>query len=111
MLLTALVVLDAGEDKISALGPDVDLLLVMSVYPGFGGQKFMPSVLPKVKALRTMFPEANIQIDGGIGPQNIAEAAAAGANVIVAGTSIFNSADPTATIASFRETVNAAFAK
>lgn len=68
------------------LASEVDLLLVMSVYPGFGGQKFMPSVLGKVRMLRSAFPETDIQIDGGIGLSNIQEAADAGANVIVAGT-------------------------
>ncbi len=61
-----------------------------------------------MQALRAQYPAAMIQIDGGIGPANIAEAAAAGANVIVAGTSIFGAADPKAAIASFRATVNAA---
>lgn len=75
-----------------------DLLLVMSVEPGFGGQEFMPEVLPKIEAARE-WVESNdlavdIQIDGGITPQTAPRARAAGANVFVAGTAIFGSSDP-----------------
>jgi len=71
-----------------------DLVLVMSVEPGFGGQKFMPEVLPKVQELRSLVrPGTAISIDGGIGPDTIAEAAAAGATWFVAGSSIFDQPD------------------
>jgi ribulose-phosphate 3-epimerase len=71
-----------------------DLVLVMSVEPGFGGQKFMSGVLPKLKELRTLVrPETVLSIDGGIGPATIAEAAAAGAQWFVAGSSIFDQPD------------------
>lgn len=71
-----------------------DLVLVMSVNPGFGGQAFMPEVLPKVSQLRQLVrPETWISIDGGIGPKTIAEAAAAGAQLFVAGSSIFDQPD------------------
>lgn len=75
-----------------------DLLLVMSVEPGFGGQGFMPQVLPKIEAARE-WVESNdlvvdIQIDGGITPQTAPRAREAGANVFVAGTAIFGSPDP-----------------
>lgn len=75
-----------------------DLLLVMSVEPGFGGQEFMPEVLPKIEAARE-WVESNdlvvdIQIDGGITPQTAPRAHEAGANVFVAGTAIFGSPDP-----------------
>ena len=70
---------------------ECDLLLVMSVEPGFGGQKFQPQVLPKVHQLREMFgPEVVLSIDGGIGPKTIAEAAQAGVEVFVAGSSVFD---------------------
>lgn len=77
--------------------PDCDLILVMSVQPGFGGQKFKPEVLPKVRELRELVPaETVLSIDGGIGPDTIAEAAAAGATWFVAGSSIFDQDDYTA---------------
>jgi ribulose-phosphate 3-epimerase len=75
-----------------------DYVLVMSVNPGFGGQKFIPASLEKVRRLRRMIEErglaTRIEIDGGIGPDNIAEAAAAGAAIFVAGTSVFGKGDP-----------------
>ena len=77
-----------------------DLLLVMSVNPGFGGQVFIPEVLPKVEAARKFVDSeglrADIEIDGGINPGNAPLARAAGADVIVAGTAIFGDPDPAA---------------
>ncbi len=70
-----------------------DLLLVMSVEPGFGGQKFMPEVLPKLNILKTAAPHALLSIDGGIGPATIAAASAAGARLFVAGSSVFDQTD------------------
>ena len=71
-----------------------DLVLVMSVNPGFGGQAFMPEVLPKVHQLRQLVsPETWISIDGGIGPKTIAESATAGTQIFVAGSSIFDQSD------------------
>jgi ribulose-phosphate 3-epimerase len=79
-----------------------DYVLVMSVNPGFGGQKFIPASLEKVRRLRRMIEErglsTRIEIDGGIGPDNIAEAAAAGAEIFVAGTSVFGKGDPAAAV-------------
>jgi ribulose-phosphate 3-epimerase len=72
----------------------VDTVLLLSVRPGFGGQKFMPSVLPKVKALRTRFPSVNIEVDGGINLENASLVAAAGANALVAGTTVFAGPQP-----------------
>ena len=70
-----------------------DMVLVMSVFPGFGGQKFIPDVLDKVREIRTIIDESgrdiDLQIDGGITAENVAEAKAAGANVIVAGSAVF----------------------
>ena len=79
-----------------------DYVLVMSVNPGFGGQKFIPASLEKVRRLRRMIEErglsTRIEIDGGIGPDNIAEAVAAGAEIFVAGTSVFGKGDPAAAV-------------
>eukprot|EP00667_Euglena_gracilis_P022591 EG_transcript_25205 len=67
----------------------VDMVLVMTVEPGFGGQKFMPEMMPKVQALRAQFPALDIEVDGGLGPGTVDMAARAGANMIVAGTAVF----------------------
>lgn len=83
-----------------------DMVLVMTVYPGFGGQKFMASELPKVKALRERYPNLNIEVDGGLGLGTIDQAAEAGANVIVAGSAVFGAENPGDVIAKMRETVN-----
>ncbi|GJP93114.1 ribulose-phosphate 3-epimerase [Aspergillus niger] len=83
-----------------------DMVLVMTVHPGFGGQKFMASELPKVKALREKYPNLNIEVDGGLGLGTIDQAAEAGANVIVAGSAVFGAQDPADVIAKLRETVN-----
>ncbi|KAI9331260.1 ribulose-phosphate 3-epimerase [Zopfochytrium polystomum] len=86
----------------------VDMVLVMTVEPGFGGQKFMPSVLPKVRALRAARPQLDIEVDGGVGPGETIEAASgAGANVIVAGSSIFGAAAPGEAIRLLRAAVQA----
>ena len=77
----------------------------MTVYPGFGGQKFMASELPKVKALRERYPDLNIEVDGGLGEETIDEAADAGANVIVAGSAVFGAKDPAAVIKKLRDAV------
>lgn len=73
--------------------PDIDMLLVMSVHPGFGGQKFIPESLEKIRALRTMADElgldTDIEVDGGIYHSNVREVLDAGANVIVAGSAVF----------------------
>jgi ribulose-phosphate 3-epimerase len=75
----------------------IDLVLIMSVNPGFGGQKFMPEVLEKIKKLRKIQDERNlnfdIEIDGGINFENYKEAIDAGANILVSGTTIFKSND------------------
>ncbi len=83
-----------------------DLLLVMSVNPGFGGQAFVPEVLPKVEAARKFIDSeglrADIEIDGGITPGNAPLARAAGADVIVAGTAVFGDPDPVAAVERLR---------
>ncbi|ORY65843.1 ribulose-phosphate 3-epimerase [Pseudomassariella vexata] len=83
-----------------------DMVLIMTVEPGFGGQKFMASELPKVQELRKKYPELNIEVDGGLGPGTIDQAADAGANVIVAGSAVFGAKDPAAVISVLRSSVN-----
>jgi ribulose-phosphate 3-epimerase len=80
----------------------LDLVLVMSVFAGFGGQQFMPAVLPKVAELRRLGFAGEVSMDGGIGPATIAASAAAGANVFVAGTAVFGAKDRAARIAELR---------
>ncbi|KAK7752411.1 RIBULOSE-phosphate 3-epimerase [Diatrype stigma] len=92
--------LDSADEK-----ERPDMVLVMTIEPGFGGQKFMPSELPKVQALRARYPDLNIEVDGGLGPATIGQAADAGANVIVAGTAVFGAQDPAEVIALLRDTV------
>ena len=82
------------------------MVLVMTVHPGFGGQKFMASELPKVTELRKRYPELNIEVDGGLGPGTIDQAADAGANVIVAGSAVFGAKDPAEVIAKLRQAVD-----
>lgn len=83
------------------------MVLVMTVEPGFGGQKFQPAMMDKVAALRAKYPELDIEVDGGLAPGATIDAAGlAGANVIVAGSSVFGSDDPKATIAQLRAVVD-----
>ncbi|WP_317414885.1 ribulose-phosphate 3-epimerase [Thermophilibacter provencensis] len=85
---------------------DLDMVLVMTVNPGFGGQRFIESSLRKLRRLRRMCDEQGvnpaIEVDGGITARNAAEVAAAGANVLVAGSSVFGAADRAAAIAAIR---------
>jgi ribulose-phosphate 3-epimerase len=85
----------------------LDLVLIMSVNPGFGGQAFIPESLSKLQAVRERIAQSGrdirLQVDGGIKPANIAAVAAAGADTFVAGSAIFGSDDYAATIAKMRE--------
>lgn len=81
------------------------MVLVMTVEPGFGGQSFMASELPKVKALREKYPELPIEVDGGLSEKTVDQAADAGANVIVAGSAVFGAKDPADVIKKLREAV------
>lgn len=79
--------------------PAMDMVLVMSVWPGFGGQKFIPSSLEKLAELRPLLrPDQRLEIDGGIGPDTIAAVAAAGADTFVAGSAVFGTPDPAAAV-------------
>jgi ribulose-phosphate 3-epimerase len=85
---------------------DIDLALIMSVNPGFGGQKFIYRTLNKVRTLRNMIEERNldvhIEIDGGVGLHNAEELLKAGADVLVAGNTVFSSADPIKMVADLK---------
>jgi len=74
----------------------------MTVWPGFGGQQFIETVMPKVAKLRKLAPSIDIEVDGGLNPETVKAAGAAGANVIVAGTSTFRSNDVAGAIAALR---------
>lgn len=76
-------------DAAAAFLDKIDMLLIMSVWPGFGGQKFIAQVLETVKAARKLAPELDIEIDGGINAETGKQAVAAGANVLVAGSYVF----------------------
>ena len=84
-----------------------DMVLLMSVNPGFGGQRFIPSTLDKVRALRALMDQSarplRLEVDGGVGPGNIAEIAAAGADTFVAGSAIFSGDDYRQTVGALRQ--------
>ena len=86
--------------------PDIDLVCMMSVNPGYGGQKFIPHTIEKIKQLRKMIDErglkVQIEIDGGVTLENAPSIIAAGADVLVAGNTVFKSADPKAMIAQLK---------
>jgi ribulose-phosphate 3-epimerase len=98
-----------SEDTIRYVMDDVDLILVMSVNPGFGGQSFLPLVLPKLRAIRQMIDatgrDIDLEIDGGIGPENARLVTDAGATVLVAGSSIFGQKDRGAAMQQLRAAV------
>ena len=85
----------------------VDMILLMSVNPGFGGQKFIPAVLPKVERVREMIEKSGrdieLEIDGGVNFDNIGDIINAGANVIVAGNTVFSNTDPAEAIARLKK--------
>ena len=92
---------------LDAVLSDADLFLVMSVNPGFGGQKFIPATYDKVRQLRDLLdacnPDALIEVDGGVGPQNSAALFEAGANVLVAGNAVFKDVNPLEAIRLMKE--------
>ena len=113
----------------NAVGEAADMLLVMTVYPGRGGQKFLERCVPKVAELRHRFPHKDIEVDGGVSPSTVGLCAHAGtslpvispiplnthdpsgSNVIVAGTAVFGASDPAQTIADLKVAVTTAQAK
>ena len=97
---------ETGACAVEEYIPDIDMLLVMSVHPGFGGQKFIPESLTKIRDIRNMAVEQgrdlDIQVDGGIYLSNVREVLDAGANIIVAGSAIFKG-DPEKNTREFME--------
>lgn len=85
----------------------LSMVLIMTVEPGFGGQNFMESTLPKIEALRAKCPELDIQVDGGINAETVKLAGSAGANVFVAGSAVFKSESPADTIKILKENATA----
>ena len=115
------VIRDAGLKAGAALNPatplssieyvldNLDMVVLMTVNPGFGGQSFIPEVLPKIEELKKIIDqkgmEVDIEVDGGINVENIAQVARAGANVFVAGNAVFGSQDYAETIALMRKKI------
>jgi ribulose-phosphate 3-epimerase len=95
-----------GLEALTYVMDKVDMVLLMSVNPGFGGQSFIPATLDKLRAARAMIDDSGhdvrLEIDGGVTPGNIAEIAGAGADTFVAGSAIFNQPDYAAVIAEMR---------
>jgi len=99
---------DTPVESVADLLDEVDLVLVMSVFPGFGGQKFMGEVLPKVRWLREHGYAGHVEMDGGLKADTLPLCAEAGTNVFVAGSAIFGATDMAETIAGFRVAAEAA---
>jgi ribulose-phosphate 3-epimerase len=88
------------------LGQQVDMVLVMTVHPGRGGQKFIEACMTKVTELRRRFPAKDIEVDGGVGPKTVGQCACAGANVLVSGTAVFGAESPKQAMNEMRATVD-----
>jgi ribulose-phosphate 3-epimerase len=83
------------DEVVAAAGELVDLVLCMSIHPGYSGQPFMREAIPRVRRLRELLPDGvHVQVDGGVGLENVGELREAGANLFVAGTSVFGENDP-----------------
>ena len=93
-------------NELNYILPDIDLLLLMSVNPGFGGQKFIPEMLGKIKEARklidTVNPDVKLEVDGGINLDNCRDIVEAGTDIIVAGSAIFGSNDPESVLRDFK---------
>ncbi len=100
---------DTPVEKIADVVPLCDMVLIMSVFPGFGGQKFIPEALDKLREVKRLVQacgkEIDIEIDGGVTLENVEEIKAAGANVIVAGSTVFKAQDRAACIAALKKNI------
>ena len=99
------IVLNPGtsQDEIEYLADDLDMVLIMTVNPGFGGQAFIPEMIEKVELVRAMMGDRDVEVDGGIDAQTAAEVIEAGANILVAGSYIFNHTSYVEAIESLRD--------
>ena len=97
---------DVDVEPLGGLFPDLDVVLMMTVRPGFGGQRFMPEVLPKIELARAMVQEstshAEIEVDGGVNLETVDQTVGAGAQIVVAGSAIFDGVDPSSAAARLR---------
>ncbi len=93
---------DTPVERVADVLDSVDLVLVMSVFPGFGGQSFMPEVLPKVEWLRARGYDGFVEMDGGLNPETLPRCAAAGADTLVAGAAVFGAPDMAVRIGELR---------
>ncbi len=102
---------DVPLDRVMTLFNDIDMLLIMTVFPGFGGQAFMEEVVPKIAEAKNLVAQRGlpilIEVDGGIKTDNIGRVVQAGAQVIVSGSGIFKTPDYTETVARMRKAVQA----
>jgi ribulose-phosphate 3-epimerase len=100
---------DVPLEKVTGCFPSIDMILMMTVFPGFGGQAFIPDVLPKIEQVRKVIDEKKLSIlveaDGGIKADNIDRVVRAGAEVIVSGSGIFRTPDYAQTIHRMRKAV------
>ncbi|HED65483.1 MAG TPA: ribulose-phosphate 3-epimerase [Planctomycetes bacterium] len=99
---------DTEIEAVADVLDEVDMVLVMSVFPGFGGQSFLPHVLDKVRWLRRRGYDGRIEMDGGLNPETLPLCAAAGADTLVAGSAVFGAPDMTQRIREFRAGARAA---
>ncbi len=111
--VTAGVALNPETDvlKIIEVAPYCELILVMTVHPGFGGQEFLPPMTEKVRRVRELVgPATRIQVDGGIAPETVPQVVHAGADTLVAGTAVFGQTDRRAALAQMRDVIEHAAA-
>ncbi len=94
------------ESRIEFLIEDIDMVLVMTVNPGFGGQRFIPDMLRKIKAIRAMIGDRDLEVDGGIDETTAKDVVKAGANVLVAGSYVFNNSSYKTAIKKLKESIN-----
>lgn len=94
---------ESGVEKLKPFIDKIDQVLILTVEPGFYGSSFMPEALDKVRELRNMRPDIDIEVDGGITPDTIGEAAGAGANMFVSGSFILESDDPKKAVEELRD--------